>query len=763
MAPVQPPMLAVGSINPIPPLSPLGPIASSHPDSTRDMLLQFGFAQNPLTQYRQERNFFTRRRMCYEFALRNPAFMSLVDSVGDEIAAQEIYIVPTETNPSASTILQAQNSVQVMNHAMSKKDGILDFIKIFIESVWASKTGAFIMTQHDDHGRVNGVNILNPMLAYPYYGWQAAYGTGGMLKVPVINPQYDTSGNYITQAQGIWFVDTGFISGVWPAGGVASGNYFTLPFGEYHQICPGATAFGAFLDTIPKAEHLMTYLLVHTAIVENLLDTMLATDQSQAILWQNVDPEVLKAYSVKIKSIRAKKLNNEPVDLQDEGLRLHVTAREPDKPAHAEVVNFRAFPTGFDPLSIMNELQANIALGLGLNPRRASPAAISERFGNAQQAAMLNSDEPGTRAVEHSIINFVTGVILDELPLRADFIAANSPKNYAIVAKDQVVAQSLSQLKDLITPEQAQAYLVRQGFLMPAEAGIPSIRTGDASSKSEWPQSQKKEGWLKLRWPDGRPLVYEPGIYLDSKVGLKARPTPKQPDGAQAIFNTEECALNARMRYEQWMSYELPHLVTTNGFNRHALEEDVDDLAIELYGTMVNCLKSHVSNIRTPKARQQLETLKTAWYDALGSPRLRQGNLTKPQHNLFDDLWAMQGMLMLGRATPADVARTASTYENYINRYFNALRSVFYATQVEQPSDDNPDGGPLATGPVKWVRNAEESCRDCLAFEGTYDNINTLLKASGGLLPGDPRLTCSGNCKCNLEGVTSLEATSIPL
>lgn len=741
---VQPPPLAVDSTTkslPIQTIPPIQPVATANPDSVRDALIQFGFAQNPLTQYRQETNFFVRRRMAYEFAMRCPAFTTLTNSVADEIAAQEVFIVPTESSPSASTILQAQEAVTILNHAMQKRDGVLDFIHIFVESYWASKTGAFILTP-TTNGRIESIGILNPMLTFPYYGWQSQWNSGGMIQAPVIQPQVDSFGNPITQVEGIWFVD--------------GANYFTLPMGQYHQITPGATGFGAFLDTTPRAEFMMPWLLAYTAIVENLVDTMLCTDTSQAVLWQNVDPEVLKAYNAKLKIVRGKRRNNERIDPEDEGQRLHVTAREPDKPAHAEVVNFRAFPTDFDPIKTMDALQSDIALGLGLNPRRGSASSQSERFGNASQAAMLNSDEPGVRAVEHSLLDFVSGVLLGGIPLRADFMAGNSPKNYAVVAKDQVVAQTLSQLKDILSSDQQMAYLVRQNVLMPAEAGITSSRTGDGTTKSFPPSHLIQRGWASLRWPDGMPIVYEPGIWLDPNVGIKALPEKKQnllPSGDTFVgFNADDCAANAMSRYDAWISNELPHVVGTRGFNRHGLEEEVDDLAIELWGMMVNCLKSHIGNVRTQRVLWVLEALRLSWYDAIGSARLRQGNMTKPQHNLFDELWAIQGMLLTGRAQPAQAAQIASHYSSYINRYFNALRSAFYASKIEPATEENPQGGELSQGPVKWVRNAQESCRDCIAFEGEYSSVKALLKRTGGLLPGDPRLTCSGNCKCNLAG-----------
>lgn len=251
----------------VPMLTPGSAMVLSHPDTVKDELLQFGFGANPLAQYRNEKNFFTRRRMCYEYGLRCTSLMGIVDSVSDEIASQEIYITPLETNPSATTILLAQRVVRLLNTAGHKADGIIDFIKNFTEGYWLSKTGAFILTPKDSAGQVESIQAINPMQPYPYYDFQTAnyYGTPQM--EPVIDPQYDTQGNKVHRIQGIWYTD-GFPYGV---------NYFTLPIGQYHQVVPGATGWGAFLSSVPKAEHAMPVICAYTALIEYVLDTLLST------------------------------------------------------------------------------------------------------------------------------------------------------------------------------------------------------------------------------------------------------------------------------------------------------------------------------------------------------------------------------------------------------------------------------------------------------------------------------------------------------
>ena len=723
-------------------------VALSHPDSVKDELMQFGFGLNPLSAYRRETNFFTRRRMLYEFSMRCPALMAAVGSVSDQIAAQEVYITPLETNPSASTLLLAQRAVELINNAGGKSDGTLDFIKLFVESYWLSKTGAFILTPKDSGGKIQAISILNPMQPYPLYDFeQVTYGVlnpGKVATQPIIRPKLmDTQGNLINQIQGIWYVDG------YPMGA----NYFTLPPEQYHQVAPGAVGWGAFLTTIPRVEAMLPHVLAYAALVEYLLDTVLCTDQSQAVIWQNVDPAVLKAYSNKRKEILRKRMNNLVVDPEDEGKRLHVTAREPDKPAGAQVVNFRAFPADFDIMKTLASLETTIALGLAVNPRRVSPGVQTERFGNAQQAAMLNSDEPGVIALKQSITQFLSGVLLQGVPLRADFMASNSPENYALVSKDQAVAQVISQIGDAWTTEQKTAYMVRQGTMLPSEVGIPSMRTGDGnpgvSTKAE--RGIKPRGYASLRWPDGNPIVFNPPIRVDPRWHpLSEHVRSMQLVSKKAgVFDPEGCALEAVGRYEDWITNDLPHLVKAHGFSHSSLEMDITDLTNLLYAAMIACAKSQIGDIRSdPTMRSVIDTTKSSFFNAFGPPSMRGGSLRKPKNNLFDRLWALHGKLLLGSATLAQVQQTAASFTAYIPRYFNGLRaleSIQIGNEIEATATSN--GQPM---PVFWKRNATESCGDCIRFEGSYSSFKSMLQRTGGLVPGDVRLTCSGNCKCNL-------------
>lgn len=691
--------------------------SQSNPDSRNDQSITFGMGVNPLTQYRQETDFFARRAMCWEYAQRCTATCSIADSVADELASQEIYITPTEVNPSATTLLLAQRGVDIINNSMLKSDGLLDFIHVFVESYFFSKTGAFILTPKVGDS-IEAISILNPMRPFPYYGWTMGY-EGTM--VPVTRPSYDSMGNLVNNIEGIWHTDGAY--------------YYTIPMGQYHQVTPGSYGFGAWLDTKPRAEHQMAKILAHTVLVENLLDTILCTDASQAIIWSNVDPAVLIAYSQKIKEIRRRRLSGQKVDPEDQGTRLHVTAREPDKPASGVAVNFRAFPEGFDPIRAASGYEQGIAVGHGVHARRAAPDVNSERFGNAQQAAMLNSDEPGVRAIKHSLTQFYSGVLLSGVPLRVDFMAVNSPENYAVVAKDAMIAQAISQVGAYLTKEQIQLYLLRMGFMLPSEAGVPSMRTGDGSKSEEL--RPRPAGFASLRWSDGQPILYNPPIYVDSRF-MKRKADPGLDPSAED-FDVESCTLEATARYEDWMTNELPDVLTINGISRRALEEEVDDLAQQIFSWMVSCARTNIGSVRTPEAQAFLDELKTSWFNAIGSPRLRGAGHTKPSNNLFDNLWGVAGKVALGTADVKTLQQIAARFTSYIARYFNALRSLAAMIGI-----GDYDGG------VDWVRSPVESCRDCIKFEGHYSSMKALKRTTGGLLPGDPRLTCSGNCKCRL-------------
>lgn len=424
---------------------------------------------------------------------------------------------------------------------------------------------------------------------------------------------------------------------------------------------------------------------------------------------------------------------------------LHVTAREPDKPVDAKAVNFRAMPDDWDPMEVLRQLEERIALGFGVQPRRVAPEQSRERFGNAQQASMMQSDEPGMRALKHSIVQFITSVLLGGLPLHAEFMSKNSVENYARVMKDQAVAQTISQLGTALNAQQQMDYLVRMGLLEPQEAGLAAIRTSESQTKS---LVSPNGHWISLRWPDGTPLVFDPPVAIDSRLSYKQSQLPLLRSAAKAVsptFDTEGCAMEAVGRYEEWIRDDLPHLVREHGFSYQALSDDINDLAVLLWAAMLACARAQIGDIRHPfELQNELDLIRSGWYNAIGSPTLARPDTIRPQHNLFQALWSFQARLATGDATLADLQQAAAAFTAYIPRYFNQLRAVWNLRRAADAMDQTPDL------PVEWVRSASESCGDCLRLEGHYKNMDDLIKASGGRLPGDPRLGCKGNCKCSL-------------
>jgi len=674
----------------------------SHPDVKKDDLSTLLMGTDPVEEYNKETNFFVRRQLVWSTYKRCTATAALAHSAASEIAAQEIMITPTEANPSATTIMRAKYAIDLINSAMNRPGGIVDFIVNIVDGYWGSKTGAFILTPRDVHGNILSLGIIPPMLPRPYYGWDN--------NTPVLSPSMSSA----VIADGIWFSELS----------LTGGSYYTLPFDSYWQLCYGSYAYGAWQDGEPIAEKQLSNIVTHIVLSDYVRRTITCTDDAQVVLWNNVDAVALQKRSTEQKLLAYRRRQNLPVNPEDEGTRLHVTERDPDRPADVKAVNLRAFPDGFDPEMQMNNFEQRIALGFGLHPRRIAGDVQKERFGNASQAAMLNSDEPGIKVLKSVIQYFINSVLLDGVPLRAEFNSRSSPENYAIVQRDQVVSQVISQLGDKITPEMAQAYLVRNGVLTPSDIGIDSLRASDGVPLGM--------GWISLRDRFGHLLTYNNVLEL-------AATTKKAVDPL-----LEPCAQKAIERWTEWTVNELPTVIEPTGVSYYGLRQEVDDITIEVYHDLIQCSKSKGGRSNDSRVRTIYDAFMAFFYNMFGSPGLRRFSDQKPKSNMFDELWAVSLLFYtIGAAEAGKRMQTIATrYTSVLSRYANATRAVVYMSE----------GLKNMSAPVTWVLGVTENhCNMCPQFAGHYPSFEEMIRHTGGLLPGDVRLTCSGNCKCRLE------------
>lgn len=712
------------------------------PDTLRDDTLFVPFGSDPYENFLRETDLFARRQIIYSLWERCTATAAITASIAGELASSEIYIIPTETNPSATTLLLAKRYIDVINQAMNRPGGIVDFMTNFVSGYWASKTGAFIATPRDERGNIVGLSIINPMLPRPYFGWTPVNPMQPEgPQVPRLDPftvprisEYDT-GMYL--AEGIWYTD----------GGLVSRNYYALPWeaGHYWQACYNSLGYGAFQEGKPPAEYALPDIVSHIAINDYIRRTMLCTDDSQVILWENVDESRVITKGKQLKEVISRRKSGKKIDPSDEGVRLHVWAKDPDKKANVSAVNLRAFPQDFHPTDQLKYNAEMIALSIGVNPHRAAPDTQRERFGNAAQAAMLIADEPGLKAIKTVAQTFFTSVVMAGLPLRSEFQSMATAENYAIVMRDVQAAQVIAQAADGMTPEQKTNYLLRRGVLIPSDAGQPYIRTGDSTAigNPDTPGTPMTFGYLSLRDAKGRSLTYERAAEIITRPRY---PAIVHSSAKKADAQFDDCVGNILGLWESWITDDLPTVVDKAGLSRHGLVHEVDGITTEVLNAILKCAKSNGARSNDVRFRGLIDEMRMGFYNLMGSPELSHANV-QPKNNLFDELWATAGKVLIGTASISTLQAIASTFTHDVARYLNSARCLVYFAQYAGTDV-----------PLEWeLGQTEQHCFMCPTFARTYKNFAELWSHTGGLLPGDIRLQCHGNCLCTLKAVTEGE------
>jgi len=80
----------------------------------------------------------------------------------------------------------------------------------------------------------------------------------------------------------------------------------------------------------------------------------------------------------------------------------------------------------------------------------------------------------------------------------------------------------------------------------------------------------------------------------------------------------------------------------------------------------------------------------------------------------------------------------------YAGQYWHSIWAGWAQREQQRPAEERK--------PVDWnLDPMAQHCSDCLAFAGSYPDINALMATTGGILPGQGT-ECDGRCRCWLTG-----------
>lgn len=220
------------------------------------------FATDPLDAYDAlKHDVYCRRELVWKIYRQNEDAQSLESALVGALADSEIII--TSTKPPARQTeadrAEAKRLMAVINQAMGRRGGSLEFIKGFVGGFLGSITGSIPQIVYDRLGNVVEIGILDPMAPRPYWkeGETFYYGQDGEEGVA----------RYLEPA-GIWYRGTG-------------GIYTSLPKGLYYQATYGALARGAWIVGRPLAEENLAILSLGTALQQFIRLNVLAKQVAQ--------------------------------------------------------------------------------------------------------------------------------------------------------------------------------------------------------------------------------------------------------------------------------------------------------------------------------------------------------------------------------------------------------------------------------------------------------------------------------------------------
>lgn len=640
------------------------------------------FAVDPLDAYDElKHDVYCRRQIVWDIYRSNEDAQSIESALVGALADSEIVI--TSTKPTAQQTeadrAEAKRLMQVINRAMGRRGGYLEFLKGFIAGFNGSVTGAFVQTVFDNLGEIVEIGIIDPMSPRPYY--QDATGI-----------YYDQSGN----RQESWYMAP---SGIWYKG--SNGFYTTLPSGLYYQATYGSMGRGAFVVGRPLAEENLKWMALGTSITQFLAKSILGLDASQVLVMNFVDKE---AFFSQLQQ-RKEALRQKRVAGESKGNVLAVTQNNPDKGAEIKTVNLRGLPEGIDILEAADLAAAKVAKGFGVKPSRTATLGDKSRYaGSGAQAAQQESDEWGFSIAKSAVLTFLNEYVIGDKPFVARIMGTDDPKSYSRVVYEGQVAQNVSQLAGLATTpdkqDQLWQYMVERG-VMPT-ASIGAIAVTQTSAKA--------------------------------LTGRKASDDPAQVDK-----NVEACSQDLNALWAGFVANDLPQAVDRFGIDDQKLRDELFYIAQLLIAQTIRCIRNAAGGVRDAYIRNLENQARIGINNLVGRPEDWTSTL-RPRYPAYSEIINFSPLIAVGTATLADLQNRALRYGGYVDNYANLSKQAnWYAL------------GQTSTGRVQWIRTAQESCPDCVAFEGIYNDMNELLARTGGRLPGSPALADQGHCKCYLQ------------
>lgn len=423
------------------------------------------FATDPLDAYDMlKHDVYCRRKIVWDIYRSNEDAQSIKSAIVGALADSEIII--TSTKPASQQTNadrdEAKRLMRVINNAMGRRGGALEFINGFVDGFLGCVTGAMVENVYDRNGDVVEIGIIDPMCTRPYYwdGFTYIYDIEGR-EVPV---------GYL-EPKGITFRGRG-------------GFYTSLPAGLYYQATYGALGRGAWIVGRPLAEENLQTLTLGTALNQFLRKSVYGLDAAQVMVMSFVDTPLF------LEQVRQRKeaLKNKPSNPDERGNVLVVTQNNPDKKAEIEMVNLRGVPEGVPLLDIMDMISAKTAKGFGVKASRTATLNDKARYaGSGSQAAQQESDEWGLATAKNSLLSYYQNYLLDGKPFTAKIMGTDDPKSYARAAYEQTVSQTASQLFQIYSnkPEVLEEFLVTRGVTPPSSVGAIAVTQSAMKATSD--------------------------------------------------------------------------------------------------------------------------------------------------------------------------------------------------------------------------------------------------------------------------------------
>lgn len=573
------------------------------------------FAVDPLDAYEElKHDVLCRRQLVWDIYRQNEDAQSIESAIVGALADSEIILNSTKptSQQTSEDRAQARQMMQVINRAMGRRGGYLEFLKGFVAGFLGSVTGAFVPLVYDRFGDMAEIGIIDPMLTRPYF-------TDDQSQV-----YYDPSGTEHTAR----FLHP---AGIWYRG---QGGFFTsLPSTLYYQAVYGAYGRGAWIVGRPLAEENLQILTLGTALRQFIRKSIYGLDASQVLIMNFVDKEAFFAQIAQRKELLAKKGPKNP---GDRGNVIAITQNNPDKGAEVKSVNMRGLPEGINMVEFLDLVAATTAKGFGLKASRLATIADKARYaGSGAQAAQQESDEWGRSIVQAALLSFFNNYLLADKPFVAKVVGTDDPKAYAKIAYDKEASQTVSQLTALAgdspqRQEQLWEYLVQCGVMPPATVGAIAV----------------------------------------TQSAVKAAGDPDEIDK-----NTEACAQDLNALWAAFVANDLPEAVDAYGVDDRKLQDELQYISQLLIAQAIRCIRNAAGGVRDAYVRNLENQARLGLTNLVGRPQDWTETL-RPMFPAYTAAMSISPLIAVGTATLADLQNQLLKFGRYVDDYANLSKQA---------------------------------------------------------------------------------------